>query len=383
MSRSDPANLLKLNRRQSLQLGAASTAVGLLAIKDAATPAQAKDGGGTKVPPAPFWPPFVDELPVEPPLPPMLQLDPPAALDPKVNPSEAGRQPHQRFVDFPPKKFYELHATESPHKFHRLAPNDQKVWGFKAKVDGKFQNQTIHGPTIEARYGAPDIVRFYNDLPENSQGFGSPEISIHLHNQHASSGCDGFATDFFSRTKYYKRDHPNSSAGLSAPGAFKDHHYANIYAGYDAYPTGIPNDPLAGDSREALGTLWYHDHRVGSTAPNVYKGLAGFYLLFDKLDSGNENDANPEALRLPSGVGVYDIPLMFQDLQFDASGYLWFNTFDNDGFLGDKFAVNGKVQPYFNVERRKYRFRMLDASVARFYEFYLMHKGAVQDSASY
>ena len=384
MSKSDPGILPKLNRRQSLQFGAASTALGLLASQETATPVQAKDGGGTKAPRSPSWPPFMDALPVAKPLPPALTLDPPSTLEPNVNQSEAGRQAHQRFAEFPPKKFYELHATESDHKFHHQAPS-QKVWAFKVKdKDGKFQDDpTIHGPTIQATYGQPDIVRFYNDLPENSQGFGSPEISIHLHNAHASSGCDGFTTDYFSKTKYYQLNGVKTEAGLTGPGAFKDHHYANIYAGYDAYPSGTMGVPLPGDSREALGTLWYHDHREKSTAPNVYKGLAGFYLLFDKLDSGNEqiDSANPEALRLPSGVGDYDIPLMFQDLQFDASGYLWFNTFDNDGFLGDKFAVNGKIQPFFKVERRKYRFRLLDASVARFYEFYLMHKGVPQDFA--
>jgi len=35
------------------------------------------------------------------------------------------------------------------------------------------------------------------------------------------------------------------------------------------------------------------------------------------------------------------------------------------------FVVNGKAQPYFNVERRKYRFRILNGSNARWYEFAL------------
>ena len=384
MASPDPRKNSKLSRRQSLQLGAASTVL-LLALKDAATPAQAKDGGGTKVPPAPFWPPFVDALPVDLPLAaattlvPTAGINPFVAIDPKsgkvdFNKTEAGRKPHQRFTEFLPKKFYELHAQESLHKFHRDAPNDQKVWAFKAKVDGKLQNQTIHGPTIQATYGQPNTVRFYNDLPANSQGFGSPEMSIHLHNEHTSSGCDGFTSDFFSRTKYYQLNGQSSPTGLSGPGAFRDHHYANIYAGYDQFPP-------EGDSREAGGTMWYHDHRLDSTAPNVYKGLAGFYLLFDKLDSDNEqyDPANPQALRLPSGVGVYDIPLMLQDLQFDFSGYLWFDSFNNDGFLGDKFAVNGKVQPYFKVANRKYRFRLLDASVSRFYQIYLTYQGKEQE----
>src|SRR5262245_64690721 len=46
--------------------------------------------------------------------------------------------------------------------------------------------------------------------------------------------------------------------------------------------------PPNGDPSEAMSTLWYHDHRVEFTSPNVYKGLAGMYLLFDELDTGNE-----------------------------------------------------------------------------------------------
>jgi spore coat protein A len=31
-------------------------------------------------------------------------------------------------------------------------------------------------------------------------------------------------------------------------------------------------------------TQWYHDHAMDITGPNVYAGLAGFYLLTDDLD---------------------------------------------------------------------------------------------------
>src|SRR5229473_3338267 len=33
---------------------------------------------------------------------------------------------------------------------------------------------------------------------------------------------------------------------------------------------------------EALSTLWYHDHRVDFTSQNTYKGLLGFYCLFNQ-----------------------------------------------------------------------------------------------------
>jgi FtsP/CotA-like multicopper oxidase with cupredoxin domain len=65
------------------------------------------------------------------------------------------------------------------------------------------------------------------------------------------------------------------------------------------------------------------------------------------------------------------VPLIFTDKLFDSTGQLYFDQFNTDGFLGDRFAVNGKIQPTFKVARRKYRFRMLDGGPSRFYEFYL------------
>ena len=42
-----------------------------------------------------------------------------------------------------------------------------------------------------------------------------------------------------------------------------------------------------------------------------------------------------------------------------------------DGLVGDKFLVNGMIQPFLNVQPRRYRFRMLDTGPSRFYEFFL------------
>ena len=159
-----------------------------------------------------------------------------------------------------------------------------------------------------------------------------------------------------------------------APGLFKDHHYVNMYAGIDEFG-GI------GDSREALGTLWYHDHRLDFTGPNVLMGLAGFYLLFDDLDSGDENDPNPAALRLPSGQ--YDIPIIFVDRRFDTGGNLFWDQLSPEGVVGDKVLVNGKIEPVLRVARRKYRFRLLDGGPTRFYEFYLVNQNNVTQTFTY
>jgi FtsP/CotA-like multicopper oxidase with cupredoxin domain len=37
------------------------------------------------------------------------------------------------------------------------------------------------------------------------------------------------------------------------------------------------------------------------------------------------------------------------------------DIFEFDGFLGDRMTVNLTYKPYMEVERRKYRFRILNA----------------------
>ncbi|MBA3755819.1 MAG: multicopper oxidase domain-containing protein [Nitrosomonas sp.] len=240
---------------------------------------------------------------------------------------------------------------------------------------GRTENDNDHAsPTIFAHYGRPVILRLHNELPANhgsgsSQltGFGTPEISLHLHNQHTPSESDGFPGDYFSATKF--------GPTLGGPGQFKDHFYPNIYAGYDEFPKG-PNNPVGGDKREALGTLWYHDHTLDFTAANASRGMAGFYLLYDEIDSGNEHDTNPKALRLPSHP--YDYPLLFQDKRFGGvgtanEGIQIFDQLDSEGTLGDKITVNGKIEPVLKVARRKYRLRLLNAGPSRFYQFHLVN----------
>jgi hypothetical protein len=97
-----------------------------------------------------------------------------------------------------------------------------------------------------------------------------------------------------------------------------DQHYPNAYAGF-------LESPPDGDVRTALSTLWYHDHRVGFTSQNVYKGLAGFYLLFNEFDTGKETTG----FRLPSGE--FDVPMIFQDKSFGPDGELIFDLFNTDG----------------------------------------------------
>jgi FtsP/CotA-like multicopper oxidase with cupredoxin domain len=188
-----------------------------------------------------------------------------------------------------------------------------------------------------------------------------PQVSTHLHNAHTPSESDGFPQDYF----------PNHEIPEIAHATFYDQHYPNALAGFSVAPTA-PN----GDINESLSTLWYHDHRVDFTAQNTYKGLAGFYLLFNQYDTGDETTGfRIPGVRDPNDFYApvkYDIPLMLTDRIFDdESGLLFFDLFNTDGILGDKFLVNGKIQPYLEVEPRRYRFRILDGGPSRFYQLFL------------
>lgn len=190
------------------------------------------------------------------------------------------------------------------------------------------------GPTFRVRNGEPAIVRFRNSLavPTVVHNHGGTQSGVV--GGDPATDADGFPNVFI------------------RPGAFKDYVYPNI--------------PPAGDLEHAdfATTQWYHDHAMDITGPNVYAGLAGFYLLTDDL----------EAQLISGGVipdVAHDMPLVFQDRRFNANGKLVYDAAGSQGALGDVFVVNGKAQPYIEVERRKYRFRFLNGANARYFQLEL------------
>jgi FtsP/CotA-like multicopper oxidase with cupredoxin domain len=288
---------------------------------------------------------FVEPLPIMPIANTVPKLTPTPTLAPNTAAGEVRAAPFQAPgidpVRFPvvPGTLYQMrqHAISAIHSPDLPV---QTIWGFD---DGT--HATSPGPTYVAHYGVPQLTRNINALPPASQngGFGMPSVTTHLHNGHTPSESDGNPIDFY---------------GI---GNFCDQYYPNVLAGFNS--TNKPN----GDINESLSTLWYHDHRVDFTSQNTYKGLLGFYLLFNQFDTGNETTG----FRLPS-FPQFDIPLAFADKVYDpTTGLLAFDLFNLDGILGDKFLVNGKIQPFFNVQPRRYRFRLLDTGPSRFYSFFL------------
>jgi FtsP/CotA-like multicopper oxidase with cupredoxin domain len=310
--------------------------------------------------------PFVEPLTVLPVLPergeaeltPAPTNTPNRATNPATGlPFEGRSEVHQSRERFPPQAFLQTRMAANPDvKVHPDLP-PQTVWGFNLGGDDFTADPAISpGPVLIMRYGRPMVVRRINALPPSGQngGFGVPEASTHLHNFHSAPDSDGGPCDpvqqrFFFRGQYY------------------DYFYNMQFAGWNStLPEG--NVPGArGDVREALGFLWYHDHRVDHTAENTYKGLVGPAIAFNAFDTGDESTG----FHLPS-FPEFDIPLVVADRLFDpTTGLLAFDTFNTDGILGNTFLVNGKIQPFFEVQRRRYRFRVLDVGPSRFYEFFL------------
>jgi FtsP/CotA-like multicopper oxidase with cupredoxin domain len=339
----------RLNRREMMKMGLLTSAGLLIPKRGLSARALNSAGEPTGWMPSPGVTAFVEPLFIPPIAQPTTQFTvggwPPKKF-PDNNAGEGRTRPHQALENpvldtnvnrFAPRKLYQVEQREALISVHPEYP-PQRLWTF---------NGTVPGQTYVALYGEPILVRNVNSLPDDNGGFGIPEASTHLHNGHTPSESDGFPCDFFPNTQF-----PNSF--------YYDQHYPNVLAGFAS--THQPN----GDINESMSTLWYHDHRVDFTAQNVYKGLAGFYLLFNNFDTGNETTG----FRLPS-FPEFDIPMMFNDKNFNNSKILVFDLANRDGILGDRYLVNGKIQPFFEVKKRKYRFRWLNAGPSRFYQFYL------------
>ncbi|MBI2883752.1 MAG: multicopper oxidase domain-containing protein [Candidatus Methylomirabilis oxyfera] len=307
--------------------------------------------------------PFVDPLPI----PAVIQttiLQPAPTKGPNPVASaltgfaEATRPEHQRWEEFGGRATgpgfsgpqYELIEQALSANFYPAVDGvpPSTIWTFVDATNGN-----AGALLIKARYGEPVVVRIHNALSDVNDGFGCNQTSTHLHNGHTASESDGGPFHFYRAQQ------------------FKDFHYANARAGFaSTHPTSSFNGKtVQGDVRETMSFLWFHDHRVGFTTQNVYKGLAAFYTLFSDdidLDTGNETTG----LRIPSGD--FDIPMILTDKVFDpTTGQLFFDLFNLDGILGDKFAINGKIQPFLDVKRRRYRFRILDSGPSRVYELFL------------
>ena len=206
----------------------------------------------------------------------------------------------------------------------------------------------------------------FGDMGSFDPYTGNPPAVVHLHGGEVASEYDGGPDSWF--TPGNAQVGPAWSSGVT-----NFYQYLNTQGG---------------------ATVWYHDHALGATRLNVYAGMAGFYFL---------RGTNEDALHLPgwSGDGMVkevaptgtsgtfnpnpylpEIEIAIQDRMFDTNGKLYFpnlptnptvHPFWTPEFVGNIITVNGKTWPYISVAPRKYRFRILNGSNARFYQLWLQN----------
>ncbi|CAI5471192.1 unnamed protein product, partial [Closterium sp. Yama58-4] len=228
-------------------------------------------------------------------------------------------------------------------KFHRDLPaTKQYAYGTSQKT------ASYPGPTIVAKVGIDTTVTWENHLLDNTHMFtvdrtvmmgiklprkGIP-IVVHRHGGSQQSFYDGHPLAWF--TQY----------GEKGPTYYSSNYkYVN----------------------DEASTVWYHDHMAGMTRLNVAAGMAGLYIITDpKVES--------KFTWLPPATRT--IPLAIADRLFFANGSI---NYPNVGivpnvhpnwipeYLGDTNMVNGVVWPYLKVRPALYRFKVLGASNARFY----------------
>jgi FtsP/CotA-like multicopper oxidase with cupredoxin domain len=253
-------------------------------------------------------------------------------------------------------------------KFHPKMPvqDHESLWTFDGTLPPKL---------LKARYGETYLFRHYNALPVDvaaNRGFGVHTITTHEHNGHNPAESDGYANAFFFPGQFYDYRWPMTIAGSDTINTDADDPRAGTPDGNG----GIIN--LPGDWRETMSTHWFHDHMLDFTAQNVYKGNAAMMNYYSSLDRGNEAIDDGVNLRLPSGTEQdwgnrdYDVNLLLAEKAWDSEGQLWFNPFNLRGFIGDVMTVNWLYKPYMEVRARKYRFRILNGSVSRYFKVALV-----------
>lgn len=179
-------------------------------------------------------------------------------------------------------------------------------------LDGFQFNGSLPGPTIRLEKGERFQVKFQNDIGQDS--------IINWHGMIVPPEMDGHPKDVIAEGSY-------------------------------SYDFKI---------NQRAGTYWYHPHPHKITGPQVYRGLAGFFIVADDEE---------EALSLPSGE--FELPLVIQDRKIDSSGTIYYDPSMPErmmtGYLGDHILVNGVPNPYYEVQPRPHRLRLLNGSNARIY----------------
>ena len=301
--------------------------------------------------------------------------------------------------------YYEISMKQFAQQILPAGLLTTTVWGYGAVTAPGKKALLIHNApslTIEARWRAPVVVKWINDLKDANGDFQSHLLPVDptLHWANPPGGTTG-------------RDTRPSFVGFPTPGPYagpvpivthvhgaigvgdESDGYAeawylpnamNIPAGYAT--VGTWRDFFADKANQKFGvtwglgfavfqypndqrasTIWYHDHALGMTRLNVYAGPAGFYIIRGGpagdgavLDSATglpavlPGPAPHENDKFPPNKTYYEVPIAIQDRSFNNNGSLFYP--DSRAFFGDvspqgpitSFIPTSDVSPIANPE---------------------------------
>jgi spore coat protein A len=230
---------------------------------------------------------------------------------------------------------------------------------------------TLHWANPPGGTSGRDSAPVFTSTP--SAYTGPVPFTVHLHGSHDYEENDGYPESWFLPVA------KNIPSGYATVGSYYDQYKEEAQQHYGVkWQPGSAIFSYENDQRAT--NLWFHDHSLGITRLNVPCGLVGHYIL-----RGGSGDLPPGVLPGPApqpgdppGTNYYEIPLIFQDHDFNSDGSIAWPATDaqagpyipqtdippiwsNPGQLGNVTLVNGNSWPYLEVEPRRYRFRLLNA----------------------
>jgi len=317
--------------------------------------------------------------------------------------------------------YYEIAVRQFKQEI--LPPSLPKttVWGYGSVNHSNTFNYPAF--TIEADYNRPVRVKWINGLvdssghylphllsvdqtlhwanppgPRDEKGLdpepytGPVPMIVHVHGADTEPASDGYPE------AWYMPDVPMPPDVQYSTGSLYSQYKTQAESAYGQ--TWTPGTAVFQyPNTQRATTLWYHDHTLGMTRLNVYAGPAGFYLL-----RGGPGDEVMGSLPAPwpkrtdkKPKKYHEIPIAIQDRSFNSNGSLFYpadraffeglstsqlqipfipdpaiggmsdiSPIWNPEFFGNTMVVNGRTWPYLEVERKQYRFRLLNGCNSRF-----------------
>jgi spore coat protein A len=323
---------------------------------------------------------------------------------------------------FPGTDYYQIVAKQFTQQVHDAIP-PTKFWGY---ADATSLDSRYLGGVIIAKRGTPVKLKVTNRLPalhilpvdptlvdptmSAETGGRQDRTTVHLHGGLVFWDNDGGPFTWFSNPANGGFVHGSSFINSAGPGA------------------ALYNYP----NQQSARLIWYHDHAYSLTRINAYAGIATAYLITDDAEAQLISSWVLPQIGDISPLYTYGIPLVIQDKTFwdgpgghdpgygsvppagAKVGSLWYPhiyegasasdlpamtlppicgrtaRWEQEGgspppvstvpeFFSDTILVNGAPYPNIALPPRRFRFRLLNGSNARFYNLQLYVADASKD----